>query len=593
MLNKTLLNAYRHELRFLREVGAEFALAYPEYGGALAANTDGAKDPFIERLLEGIAFLTAKTACRLDNESERLTCDVLRSTMPDLLYPMPPAGIVQFAPNNSLDPKTQMSIPRGSLLTYLTNSGKRFKFRSVADVNLHPLRVSVLSKPDRKQCMHVIQSASRQNVVSLGQLDVFRMEIQTLESQPLAESVHDRLSLHFAGEDGFMLWSALTQHAQCMLLVNPESGLSVVSQHMHPRLIPSGWNDNESLLPEECVLPGPYRLLREWSHFPNRFAFADLLGLRKSLTGFNGRKIELWWFLSKEALSNNPASDTVRLFCTPVINLEKLRCDPLNMTFDKLEYQAILPHTVTKTHHIIGIDKVSHKNEEFKWNDLRPIHQIYKLGQYDYYTVRVLPRWPNHANRLSSSDSEWMVAPSVRLSDKNQTRDILAIEVWASLNSVSEMADDKGWRLEYPIPVLETKGVGNIVVGQSLPQAGSSLLRSSMTRVEQLMYLEPIEAAQTLQDWFEGICEGFYIPAIKGLKIKTTTRCAPWSRQPVYAQGLLVTFEMDPTNIIIEKISCWMQIVAASLARQSGSQAFVLARCVCNNKQLAECVVWQ
>src|SRR5262249_18676828 len=56
---------YQDELAYLRELGREFAQAYPQLAPMLA---DRGGDPDVERLLEGTAFLTARVREKLDDE---------------------------------------------------------------------------------------------------------------------------------------------------------------------------------------------------------------------------------------------------------------------------------------------------------------------------------------------------------------------------------------------------------------------------------------------------------------------------------------------------------------------------------------------
>ena len=48
---------YQDELTYLRELGKEFAAAYPAIAPLLA---ERGADPDVERLLEGVAFLTGR-----------------------------------------------------------------------------------------------------------------------------------------------------------------------------------------------------------------------------------------------------------------------------------------------------------------------------------------------------------------------------------------------------------------------------------------------------------------------------------------------------------------------------------------------------
>lgn len=50
----------RYSLRYLREAGKEFAQAYPDRAAMLNLDKPGARDPYVERLFEGFAFLMGR-----------------------------------------------------------------------------------------------------------------------------------------------------------------------------------------------------------------------------------------------------------------------------------------------------------------------------------------------------------------------------------------------------------------------------------------------------------------------------------------------------------------------------------------------------
>jgi type VI secretion system protein ImpG len=61
-----LLEYYNRELQFAREMGGEFAQAYPRIAARLGLEGLECADPYVERLLEGFAFLTARVQLKLD-----------------------------------------------------------------------------------------------------------------------------------------------------------------------------------------------------------------------------------------------------------------------------------------------------------------------------------------------------------------------------------------------------------------------------------------------------------------------------------------------------------------------------------------------
>ena len=61
-MDERLLELYNLELRHLRETAAEFGRDFPKVAGRLALDLDAKEicpDPYVERLLEGFAFLAA------------------------------------------------------------------------------------------------------------------------------------------------------------------------------------------------------------------------------------------------------------------------------------------------------------------------------------------------------------------------------------------------------------------------------------------------------------------------------------------------------------------------------------------------------
>ena len=67
-MDRRLLEYYGRELRYLRELGGEFARDYPKVAGRLGLDAFECADPYVERLLEGFAFLAARVELKIDAE---------------------------------------------------------------------------------------------------------------------------------------------------------------------------------------------------------------------------------------------------------------------------------------------------------------------------------------------------------------------------------------------------------------------------------------------------------------------------------------------------------------------------------------------
>jgi type VI secretion system protein ImpG len=106
-----------------------------------------------------------------------------------------------------------------------------------------------------------------------------------------------------------------------------------------------GLEAGESILP----LPRPsflgYQILQEYFTFPSKFLFFELSGLERLAGGGFGSSVELLFLVGsfagaerQEALERGITKDTVRLGCTPVVNLFASESEPIRATHRSSEY---------------------------------------------------------------------------------------------------------------------------------------------------------------------------------------------------------------------------------------------------------------
>ena len=72
-MDARLLRYYNQELRYLRETGGEFAQEFPKIAARLGMEGLEVSDPYVERLLEGCAFLAARIQLKQDAEFPRVS----------------------------------------------------------------------------------------------------------------------------------------------------------------------------------------------------------------------------------------------------------------------------------------------------------------------------------------------------------------------------------------------------------------------------------------------------------------------------------------------------------------------------------------
>jgi type VI secretion system protein ImpG len=84
-MDHRLLNHYNKELTFMYEMGAEFAHSNPKIAGRLGMENEQCADPYVERLLEGFAFMAARVQLKLEEEFPKFCQQLLSMVYPDFL----------------------------------------------------------------------------------------------------------------------------------------------------------------------------------------------------------------------------------------------------------------------------------------------------------------------------------------------------------------------------------------------------------------------------------------------------------------------------------------------------------------------------
>jgi len=98
-MDPRLLSLYEQELRYFRESSSEFARAFPKIAHRLGIEGQEVADPYVERLIEATAFLSARVGLKLDAEYPRFTGHLLDIVYPHFLAPTPAMVVVSFAPD--------------------------------------------------------------------------------------------------------------------------------------------------------------------------------------------------------------------------------------------------------------------------------------------------------------------------------------------------------------------------------------------------------------------------------------------------------------------------------------------------------------
>ncbi len=254
-------NAYfQDELRFLREVGPEFAEANPEIARFL---DDRGSDPDVERLLEGTAFLCGRIRQKLDDELPELTANLMSLLWPHYLRSIPSMAIMEMMPDLA-SMQAPHFIESGVGFSSIEVDGTSCRYRSAWPVNLRPWMIedARLEADAAKPVRLVIRLRASEKV---------KLEALELDSV--------RFHLHGDARTTFALYLLLSEHVEQIEVSDGSSGRRAKGTLKPNRIRPAGLDRSEGVLPYPLTSFDGYRLCQEYFAFKERFLFFDVDGL--------------------------------------------------------------------------------------------------------------------------------------------------------------------------------------------------------------------------------------------------------------------------------------------------------------------------
>ncbi len=337
-MDARLLEYYNRELRYLRELGGEFARDFPKIAGRLGLDSFECADPYVERLLEGFAFLAARVHLKIDGEFPRFSEQLLGLVCPHYLAPTPSMTVVELTPDERQGGlKDGFKLPRGTALrARLPRNDASCEYRTAHDMTLWPIELKALTLTPASGVPEV-KFPGRSAKTSLV------LRLRTTNGAPIAATPIDELTLFFRGSDAvtWRLFELVVNGAIGLAARDPKAGSW--TRLDRARVEPFGLDDDAALLPVGARSFQGYRLLHEYFAFPQRFLFARVRGLSAGIRECKGNEIELLVALDRSEPSLEPVvtPSNLSLFSVPAVNLFPKRADRIQLTDADHEYHLV------------------------------------------------------------------------------------------------------------------------------------------------------------------------------------------------------------------------------------------------------------
>ena len=427
-MDTRLLRHYENELSYLREMGAEFAEAYPKVAARLGMDGVEVLDPYVERLLEGVAFLSARVQLELELQYPAFTSHLLEVIYPHYLAPTPSMLVAVLEPDMD-DPALAdgYTLPRHTVLRSILPEGQQTacQFRTANDLTLWPVEISEAEYIDGRGALVAAGVA--------GDVDAragIRLRLRRHGGMPLGDLPLDRLTVFLGGQAarGWQLHELLCTDVSGLVARSTDRRADWI-QPLTGGITPRGFSRDEALLPVMASCFDGYRLLQEYFAMPEKFHFVELGGLAQALARTVGPEVDLYLLLRNglPEIASGITPDVFTLNAVAAINLFEKRCDRVSLGEHAVEHHVVADRTAPKdfeVHSVLQVTGISGEGQDDK-----PFHAFYSADDFTaasgkhqaYFTLSRKMRQRTERERLSGARTSYLGSETfVTLVDASQ-----------------------------------------------------------------------------------------------------------------------------------------------------------------------------
>jgi type VI secretion system protein ImpG len=412
-MDPRLLKYYNQELQHIRELAGEFAQEFPKIAGRLGLESFECADPYVERLLEGFAYMAARVQLKVDAEFPRFTQHLLEMVYPHYLYPTPSMAVVQLQPDlmeGSLN--EGFLIPKATALRSQIGKGEQTacEYRTAHDLTLWPLELI------EAEYLSSAGAVANTGAPSLSGLKAgIRLRLKTTAGLKFNQLALDNLPLYLrgVGELPMQIYEQLLASTLAVVvqpIQRPVSWQQVIRQNP---VMAVGFSEQEALLPYTPRSFQGYRLLQEYFAFPERFMFVELTQLQSALCQCDDSEVDIIVLLNhyNSQLVNSIDVSRFALFCAPAINVFPKRVDRIHLTTQTTEYHVVadrtrpLDYEIYQVREVIGFGNTAEDKQEFL-----PFYQAGATThrqQRAYYSILRTPRVLSSRQKLHGPRSSY------------------------------------------------------------------------------------------------------------------------------------------------------------------------------------------
>lgn len=264
-------------------MGQEFAKQYPKIASRLKLSDNEIPDPYIERLLEGVAYLTARTQLKIDAEYPRFVQRILEVVYPQFLYPTPASTIIKFDTSKHYSVNVLNTLKRGQLLESLPID---------IDANMLSCHFSLTQNtaltPIELEASHYTNSLNYlpdlKSVKTGKSLSALRLDFSIRSATKCSELTPEDLVLYLGSElpvasQLLNLLMNACNNVVCHSFEDARRWNYVIDDHPKHK----GFAKDEALVFDLNKSISSLRLIQEYIQLPEKFLFVSQQGINQAI----------------------------------------------------------------------------------------------------------------------------------------------------------------------------------------------------------------------------------------------------------------------------------------------------------------------
>ncbi|WP_406018543.1 type VI secretion system baseplate subunit TssF [Succinivibrio sp.] len=371
-MNEDFLSYYRENLVHLRQMGTEFGAQFPKVASRLNLSKQDSQDPFVERLLEGTAFLVARAEKKFDDGYPELLQQILNKVCPLASTPVPAASVLNFTGSGQEYKTEQVGFSTVFDCKVAGKFSASLKLTPMWRTRFYPLSVSAAS-----------YESSLVNILPTEEIDALNLKsalrMTVLGCNNLKDTGSDNngidIYLDMADSNASRMAYCFNRHLKAVYIEDESGNITKVSDKLE-----CGYKAEqcENIFDEIFgYMPG-VSLLQMYFSYPFIYRFISVRGLLDILKKSSQNTLNLIFaFSSLVELGGEVTESSFKFSCLPVINLFKMRSSRSTLNL-KHEFLVSADRTKSLDYEIIKIENV----------ELYDSHNVHVNTALPFYSFR-------------------------------------------------------------------------------------------------------------------------------------------------------------------------------------------------------------